>query len=494
MAGTVFPRRAWRSFAAGAAAIGVIGTTIAVLSTGSPGTPVNTAALANLWVNTAAGATPTRCSSPCSYNSANAYGSFATAYAAASPGDTIYVEGGSYGAQTIAWDAAKNSSSCDGWVSQSGDVTPVTSGCITFAPAPGETPTFTGGITIDGSDVRIRNFNLNPTPGTNGYSVQVNDGSCGAGAGNRPSYIIVDGVQARGVTFDASSYVSLINSTIDPNDTAGPATDLSGCTSGLTYLQPDHVRFTNDLYENVLESASHHDECIHATDAGGDGDLKFLVFSHDDFRNCAEWDVSIQNSGTKVAHDILVENNKFAAPCSEQPSGTGNNCGPNAAFGLGCSATGTGGTATYNVDVRFNTFSGDGLYIDPTATNCSGLTTLRVYANIQAGYSTAFSCTSRTSVGLIYKYNVWTSGVNCGDATNVLSTTQVASPSVRNGAVGSTTYDFHLASCSVTSANFVAPATITGLGAAYGVPSVDYAGVARPAGTNLDVGAYEDCS
>ncbi len=50
------------------------------------------------------------------------------------------------------------------------------------------------------------------------------------------------------------------------------------------------------------------------------------------------------------------------------------------------------------------------------------------------------------------------------------------------------TYNFHLLSCSVASANFV-PTSVAG-----GYPATDYAGVARPRGAKLDAGAYEDCS
>lgn len=86
--------RRWGAFgalgAAGAAAI----TTI-VLATSGP------ARTANLWVNTTAGASPTRCVTACVYDSAKAYGSFASACAAASAGDFIGVVAGTYSAQTI---------------------------------------------------------------------------------------------------------------------------------------------------------------------------------------------------------------------------------------------------------------------------------------------------------------------------------------------------------------------------------------------------------
>lgn len=53
--------------------------------------------VANLYVNTSAGRSPSRCGTPCAYVAANAYGSLVTACSAASAGDTIGVKGGNYG-------------------------------------------------------------------------------------------------------------------------------------------------------------------------------------------------------------------------------------------------------------------------------------------------------------------------------------------------------------------------------------------------------------
>ena len=58
-------------------------------------------ATANLWVNTTAGASPSRCSPACVYNAANSYGTFDSALAASSPGDTILVKCGTYSTQSI---------------------------------------------------------------------------------------------------------------------------------------------------------------------------------------------------------------------------------------------------------------------------------------------------------------------------------------------------------------------------------------------------------
>lgn len=60
--------------------------------------PDGSLTLANLWINTTVGVSPSRCSPPCSYDPTHAYGSFQAAYdASASGGDTIGIQPGNYG-------------------------------------------------------------------------------------------------------------------------------------------------------------------------------------------------------------------------------------------------------------------------------------------------------------------------------------------------------------------------------------------------------------
>jgi hypothetical protein len=73
---------------------------VAAVALGAAVTPAvdgpGEAPTANLWVNTAAGRSPARCSRPCEYEPSRSYGSFAAAYSAASGGDTIRVKAGTY--------------------------------------------------------------------------------------------------------------------------------------------------------------------------------------------------------------------------------------------------------------------------------------------------------------------------------------------------------------------------------------------------------------
>lgn len=511
-AGSAFNAGLYKKAAVGVAVLAGA-TGVAWWTHSSPG-PTNpaTGQTANAWINPAgAGASPSVCSSPCAYDSTHAYGSMNAAYAAMSAGQTALIKAGSLGAQTINWDGTKTSTNCDGWVSQSGDVTPVTSGCITFTPETGATVTFTGSIQDYGSDLRLLNLNLGTGP--SGNAVNVNTGSCVQTdvASDQPSYIIFDGIQASSFGADYTSHYALLNSTINLNASTGPLGQINGCdpdgAGAQAYGVSDHVRLQGDVFENVLESAGHHDTCIHSTDAGVNPDTvtvaDYWVVSHNRFLNCAESNLEIQSGSNSPGHDVLIENNDFAAPCSEQPAGYtppgGSVCGPIASLVLECAPVTAGYPDFHDYTVRFNSFVG-AISIDSTGggTNaCSGLVNYNVYGNIMDGYTTNFSCNARVTAGVVFDYNVWegASAVNCGTTGNVVSASSVmVDPSTTSGAIGSTTYNFHLSSCAVSAANIAAPSSITGLGAAFGYPSVDFAGTARPAGTNLDAGAYEDCS
>ncbi len=88
---------------------------------------------ANIFVNTVAGATPSRCSSVCDYDATHAYGSFQAAYSAAQTGDSIMVTcNGASVAYYPTQDLATNNSGLTDYV--------------TFEPFPGCDP-YVGGYT-----------------------------------------------------------------------------------------------------------------------------------------------------------------------------------------------------------------------------------------------------------------------------------------------------------------------------------------------------------
>jgi hypothetical protein len=68
----------------------------------------STPTTANVWVNTVAGASPSRCSSPCAYVAANAYGTIQNAWTAASAGDTIVIKASTRAGETISGNKASD--------------------------------------------------------------------------------------------------------------------------------------------------------------------------------------------------------------------------------------------------------------------------------------------------------------------------------------------------------------------------------------------------
>ena len=177
--------------------------------------------------------------------------------------------------------------------------------------------------------------------------------------------------------------------------------------------------------------------------------------------------------GETSSFSLLVENNQMSEPCSgqSQPPCKG---GIRAPISLKC-ARGDAG----NVTVRFNSMRG-GLSIFQETLYLKG--TNRFYGNATDWPIGQYDCNGLTSAGFQVAYNVFGSGgVACGQNA-VLTGNRWPSPT-------HPTYNFHLASCSVASANLV-PTTVAG-----GYPATRlYAGVARPKGAKLDAGAYEDCS
>ena len=105
---------------------------------------------ANEFVNTTAGPSPSRCSPACAYDPAKAFGSFAAACAAASAGDTVATNGGTYPAQQV------TRANCN------------PSSPITFVPVPGATVTLTSRLVLgaDGSTSAPNNLIFDGAGGT----------------------------------------------------------------------------------------------------------------------------------------------------------------------------------------------------------------------------------------------------------------------------------------------------------------------------------------
>ena len=190
-----------------------------------------------------------------------------------------------------------------------------------------------------------------------------------------------------------------------------------------------------------------------------------ITIRNSKFTNCAQWDVSGIFRDT-----LLIENNQMSEPCSgqSQPPCAG---GIRSPIALNCPSD------AGNFTIRFNSMRGGLTWHDA----CSLKGTNRFYGNATDWQVSQYDCNGLTNSGFQVAYNVFaTGGVACGQNAVVAGNQWV------NAA--HSTYNFHLASCSVASANFV-PTSVAG-----GYPATDYAGVARPRGAKLDAGAYEDCS
>ncbi len=242
--------------------------------------------------------------------------------------------------------------------------------------------------------------------------------------------------------------------------TQGTPVQMADCGLGGAH-RTAFVRFDGVNFHDAIEvGTGAHLECLQSFTGG----TEHAIIRNSKFTNCAQWDIS-----GDFLFSLLVENNQMSEPCSgqSQPPCKG---GIRAPISLKCADAG-------NVTVRFNSMRGGLIFFEA----CSLKGTNRFYGNATDWPISQSECDGLTSNGFQFSYNVFGSGgVACGQNAVVAGNQWV------NAA--HSTYNFHLLSCSVASANFV-PTSVAG-----GYPATDYAGVARPKGAKLDAGAYEDCS
>src|SRR5574337_1970746 len=130
---------------------------------------------------------------------------------------------------------------------------------------------------------------------------------------------------------------------------------------------PDHVRFSQGFCGNVIQAQpGQHLACAHITNAD------HVTIDRSEFRNCAQHDLELESVDGVISDGSLVENNIFAAPCSEQGSICGQVNAVDVGLGDGCQT----GTET-NLTVRFNSIDGD------IGFNCGSKVSpgINVYAN-----------------------------------------------------------------------------------------------------------------
>lgn len=257
-----------------------------------------TSATANMWVNTTAGASPSRCSTPCAFSASGAYGSFSAAYTAASTGDVINVVDGvggdDYGAQFIG-------------TGQGAGTKAVTFQAATTKPEVGVLSVGASNVTVKNLILEDRGFPAtDPCDGIGSNGVLV-----GCGTSDTYDGVVIDGLNNPG--------------------TSGPTA--AGCPNHGLREGGDNMVFRNGEVRNIrdakgmeiggqnqsIENTYFHDvnvynfcysdihnECVYASATNG------LTLRNNRFVGCPTQSVLITHwAGPATVSDVTVEGNDF---------------------------------------------------------------------------------------------------------------------------------------------------------------------------------------
>jgi len=419
------------------------------------------------------------------YNTTTACASADAAYQAASPGDIVKIESGTYPDQTILAAHAKPLVSTCRWGGPflTGSTTQGTtneaqnlSGCIQFAPDMNAT------ISLSNLDIQVPYVYLNGLTltgahdGTHGR-IEFTDKSATCSTGAWTDFIVRN-VIAQGFDLKGASHVYFINTTYD-NQSNTPST-IEGCNqfNGGTVGQYNHMMLDGMLLKNNYYSTPTHTEGIHWY--GGD----FVTVRNSIFLNNALNNISQASEAESViqTNHWLVENNIFDATCSHQFWAQGCTSGinsPGGAAGPPIQLESSG-----SVLARFNTFWDSG----PTNTDFIHMCDVRSRTPCPDMRSTgnlmgpmqSFQCTNVFSA-TIYEYNIFTmlpgtSTGGCG-ANSIIPTVEQLKDNPN--------FNYALNNCSVASVNAI-PTSVAG-----GIPSTDILG--NPRSGNADAGAFDQC-
>lgn len=346
------------------------------------------APLANEWVNTSAGVSPSRCSSACAYDSTHAYGSIQAAYAAASCNDIIAIKAGTYTRQTMQDVPALDS--C------------LTTSRVTVQPDTGAT-VILNGLTLGNSSLALAGPQHLDFIGIQSTNAANNNTSPFVGndflVGPLANDIVMDGVTIDGNRLDiaGASNVTIKNSTIKnciASDNKNCPVKLEGGSIGASSYNNANIAFTNVVVKDFTLTQSAHIECLFVQEVIG------LTITNSDFHHCQIFDIFMQQTGlagTNIAN-VVIKNTLFGESYSDSgwttPKGTcvildGNNTFNNVNFSfnsmwLAPSLTGGGPS---NAGCLFNTQNG------ATVTNSTATGNIMVNEGCIPG--------------VIYDHNVW---------------------------------------------------------------------------------------
>lgn len=426
-------------------ALAVVGAAIALgggshLVGGSCGcsTPTfPTSGSANLWVNTTAG-TCSRNASPAAYSSATACGSFQAAYSAASCGDIVGVQSGTYAAQSI----SSGSKSCGSSAASN----------VEFTTIPGQPASAcTNNTTVDMPDISVSVAHVTEACFT-AYDSATSGANCSSvsgSAGQHTSIIwnVFDHIKFRCAFLD-SDHMVISNSSFGPDQvcqhTLEDTVDFRSNTDEIT-----DVTMTGNTF--LAQSDGGVSECgtgRHIDMMQGYGAADFVI-EKSTWTGCYSECIIFRPFNGGVPGPITIENNYFdQVEHPGQAVEIGDNAGPD--------------NCTAPILVDYNTLE-SGASVHGGCT-----TTVTIRANI-------LSDSACNQSNFSWDHNVWlaTSGATCGTNTKHCTPTLLSPGNAPD-------YDLDPSdTCAVDAGD---PAN---------KPADDIHGTGRPIGANPDAGANE---
>jgi hypothetical protein len=277
--------------------------------------------------------------------------SFSRAYAFAEPGETVEVAGGTYPAQSVA-------------------ATPPRGGSpVVFRPAAGARVALDGELDVFASNVEFRDMSM-PVwyvkPGADNVTLRRLD---------------------TGLMFITSATnVKVIGGDVGPwENTSSQIKACTDCTVVPTNILIDGVTF----HDYSRTNAAAHDECLEVFPAHN------ITIRRSTFRNCAIIDLLIGGYNGQVSRAVLVENNFFDRPGSDESALSGGY------YSLFVDAR--PGTTLENVLVRYNSSLAT-MYVE---TKDVAVANVALVGNV--GPRQSFHCYP----GVVFAHNVW-DAARCG--------------------------------------------------------------------------------
>lgn len=399
------------------------------------------AGTANLWIDTNGG-TCTRSSSPIAYVDAAACSSMSAAYLAASAGDTVRAQAGTYGAQAIDYNATRYAYGSRVIFEMAGFVAPIIS-------------------SEGGAHVEIRNITLTSTPS---FELRADTTSTITAASHPAKDWVVDGGSIKNFLFRNVADVTFKNLIIGDLDVYAAGSDVPkigayNATSG-PELPSTNVTLTQNTFRNIWSSnqSASHPECFYF-----DGGIQTMVMSRNTFTGCGVMDLHGDPVGgaNGPINNVLIENNFFDYA---RDGADGSPVG--ATINLKQAPNGYN-----NFVIRYNTILGN--FVSETGATWSNP---QIYGNVFVGHSGCADAISSSAWS-----NNMMDATPCG-ATDITANAGLVSSSTANCTMGACTpNNLHLSSPS-------SPAVNAGTGS---FPGVDHDGAGRPLGSAPDLGAHE---